>query len=513
MMNIYLDITDYLVHRKKMHDSLLLSKVEMYVKKTPEKIALIMEGNEISYRQLFSKANTLALLFRSCGIQEDRLAVHLPNSIELAIVYLASLMAGVVIVPLSIELKHPEIMRIFLETTPVAFIGNTRSYPFFNDFSFEKTSLKHIFSLDEKPPLPFQTLKITSGKFKKNAFQSPNNPAAIFYTSGSTSKPKGIVHSQRSLTAMMDSMVDALDLDLNGRFLMSEPMSNCSGYVQSLLPLLIGATTIIMPFFSIEAFKDAIQYLPTRMSLMGDGNHKIIETSELASKHFTGITLNLTGGDRISEELVRAFKDKTGIPLRLAYGMSECLLIAVNKDELAGTVGQVAKNTTIQLRDQKLNPTIFGKEGEVWIKGPNCMLGYWKNTELTNKTIIDGWLRTGDLAYCDEKGFYWFLGRLKNLIIRNGDNISPFEIEEVLTKHPAVLSAGVIGVSHSIEGEVPNAFVELKKGQKVSQKALFSFIKNHLEDDKLPTKIFILNKLPRTENGKIARKKLKEFIL
>jgi acyl-CoA synthetase (AMP-forming)/AMP-acid ligase II len=499
------------------YDQSILENLKTYALKIPDKPALISGTREISYHHLFLLANTMASSLCKLGLRQERLAVHLPNSTELAVIYLGSLIAGAVVVPLSIALKKPEIMTILLETSPKAFIGNSNSCPFFEDFNSQDTSLKYLFSLDEKSLPPFQSLKIAAdSSIASQKIPSPlsHDPAAIFYTSGSTSKPKGIIHSESSLTAMMDSMVDSMDLTSEGRFLMSEPMSNCSGYTQALLPLFKGATTIIMPSFSMEALIDAIPYRPTCMSLMGRGNQDIIDAPQLHREHFQGMTLNLSGGDRISKKLMLAFKEKTGIPIRLGYGMSECLLVTVNKSEDAekmGSVGQAAKNTTIRLLNQNLKPVGMGEEGEVWIKGPNCMLGYWGNPDLTKEVFVNGFMRTGDLARCDVDGFYWLTGRLKHMIIRDGENISPFEIEEVLTKHPSVNAAGVISIPHPEEGAVPIAFVELKKGHKVEEHELIAFAKKNLEDNKVPVAIFILDHLPRTLSGKIARETLRQL--
>ena len=140
---------------------------------------------------------------------------------------------------------------------------------------------------------------------------------------------------------------------------------------------------------------------------------------------------------------------------------------------------------------------------------PQLYVGYWGDSDATDKVLLNGWLRTGDLARCID-GFYWFSGRLKHIIIRNGDNISPSEIEDVLTQHPAVNAVGVIGIPHPIEGAVPNAFVELKQGQKATANDLIDFAKEHLENSKVPTAIFIIDKLPRTLSGKIAQRGVEE---
>ncbi|QLH41761.1 MAG: AMP-binding protein [Coxiellaceae bacterium] len=208
------------------------------------------------------------------------------------------------------------------------------------------------------------------------------------------------------------------------------------------------------------------------------------------------------------------FQQKTGVPIRLGYGMSELLLIAINKslrEDKMTSVGKPAKNVQIKLLDAEGKPVALGAMGEVWVQGNNCMIGYWHDAAETAKAIVNGWLRTGDLARCDADGYYWIVGRIKQMIIRGGDNIAPLEVEEVLASHPAVKVAAVIAVPDPIEGEVPKAFVELKAGRTVHENQLLAFLHERLEDYKVPVTIIVLDALPRTPTGKIAREELKKY--
>jgi long-chain acyl-CoA synthetase len=184
------------------------------------------------------------------------------------------------------------------------------------------------------------------------------------------------------------------------------------------------------------------------------------------------------------------------VPLRVGYGMSEILCITVNKSESRdklGSVGTPTKDVEVQLVDD-----------EVCVKGPNLMLGYW------HEAPQSGWFRTGDLATCDADGFYWFKGRKKLLIVREGYNVSPIWVEEVLQKHPAIEQAAVVGQHDSSEGEVPIAFVTLRRD--VAEKAIQEFIRSFLKPWEMPVRIIILEQMPFIQGRKIDRQALRKYL-
>jgi long-chain acyl-CoA synthetase len=247
---------------------------------------------------------------------------------------------------------------------------------------------------------------------------------------------------------------------------------------------------------------------------MGKANFEIINDPSITAADFQSVRVNLTGGDKITQALLKNFKEKTHVTLRQGYGMSEVLCITVNKSSAPhklGSIGTPTKELSIFLVDKNQQPVSEGQVGEVLVSGPNVMLNYWHDIALTQKTIVNGMLHTGDLAYKDEDGYYWFYGRLKQLIVREGNNISPLEIEEVLMQHEAVKLVGVTGKADAQEGAVPIAFVVLKN-KNVDADALLTFAASRLEDFKIPAAIYIVNHLPLTASNKIDRNRLQALI-
>jgi len=444
------------------------------IQKKPDRILYIQKESPITYEDFYRYGKNLVLQFQNKGLLGECIAFSLPNSIDLAILYLATFMAGAIAIPINPSLKQSERDYIVDQTKPKLMI----------DSSFQ--------------------IRLETEEQGELVLPNPEDPLAVFFTSGSTSRPKGVTHTHKSFHAMLDTMTDAVDLTSEDRFLISESMNNASGCCHAYMPLFSGGSGVIVPHLDIPNLKEGLKHRPTVLSIMGRGNSDIINEPSLSKDHFEGVRLNFTGGDQVTGTLMDAFKKKTGVSIRYGYGMSEFLILTVNKSnkkENQTSIGQAAKNATLEFRDSKGNRC--DREGEVYVKGPNMTIKYWNDPEETKKAIVGEWLRTGDLLSLDPEGFYWFVGRIKQMIIREGDNISPLEVESVLSKHPAVKVVGVIGIPHPTEGEVPKAFVELK--QPATEKELIAFAKEHLEDYKVPVAIQVVESLPRTPNGKVAR--------
>jgi long-chain acyl-CoA synthetase len=316
-------------------------------------------------------------------------------------------------------------------------------------------------------------------------------PAAIFFTSGSTGIPKGIVHSHRSIWAMANNLAYCADLTAADRFLVTEDLTNVSGISHVTACLATGATVLLG-----DGIEDIKNLSPTVLMIMGKLNHDIVNDASLSPADFASVRVNVTGGSKITPELIDAFKEKTGVPLRVGYGMSEILCITVNKsesrDKLA-SVGKPTEHVQVKLVDD-----------EVCVKGPNLMLGYWHEPQQSD------WFRTGDLASCDADGFYWFKGRKKLLIVREGYNVSPIWVEEVLLKHPAIEQAAVIGQPDPSEGEVPIGFVTLKEA--VPEGAIKDFIRPFLKPWEMPVRVITLEQMPFIQGRKIDRRALKKYL-
>ena len=323
--------------------------------------------------------------------------------------------------------------------------------------------------------------------------------ALLLYTSGTTARPKGVIHTQRTLRGNA-SYMEAAGLTAADHTLLFTPMVHASGAIMLLISSIwIGATVTIVPAFDAGAVLDtwaqcgATIYmgLPTLIrALLAEqrARPRLISTGRLA----------ICGGDAVPVPLQEEYAALFGHRIVEGFGMTEGLPTILNLPDAnrPGTMGRAMGDAELRVVD-----------GELWMRGSGITPGYWGETPFE-----DGWLKTGDLVSIDGDGYVWFRGRKKEIIIRGGSNLSPQEIEEAIYKHPAVAEVGVIGEPDSYWGEVVVAFVALREGHAASEAEVVTFARQHLADYKVPERIVFLPVLPKGATGKVQRRALKELL-
>jgi long-chain acyl-CoA synthetase len=227
------------------------------------------------------------------------------------------------------------------------------------------------------------------------------------------------------------------------------------------------------------------------------------------------VRLCIAGGDTVPVKLQERFRELFGVSVREIFGMTETAPITCIREGAprTGSVGPVMDEVDARVADATGNVVPDGEVGELQVQSPANCLGYWDNPEATADTFINGWLRTGDLVRRDADGYFWFEGRVKQIIIRGGSNISPQEVEEALYHHPAVLEAGVIGMPDAAYGEKVIAFVALREGMTAGEQELRDLVRSRLADYKTPERVIFLPVLPKGLTGKVQRRELKDLAL
>lgn len=499
----------------------LLMILETHKQTKPHALALIAKDSEVTYEHLLNSINQIEANLKPVLEPTQRVILHLPNSLELIYAYLACFKLNVIATPISIGAKANEIQTILQLTQATCIITHSHFCNELLAIDWKHSAIKKGFIVgkllsESKLPLfeLFENLLAENNSILPSLPQ-PDEKAAIFFTSGSTGQPKGIVHSHSSLSAMAANLVYCGDIKEKDCVLISEAITNASGFTHVMAALSQGAIAILLDDFT-NLISTIRRYSVTVLIIMGKGNYDIVNDPHLSVTDFASVRVNLTGGDKITKQLMHNFKLKTHVPLKQGYGMSEILCITFNKSDdenKLGSIGTVTQGVSIRLLDTLGNLVPTGKPGIAWVKGPNLMQAYWQDPKLTQQAIVEGWFNTKDLIYQDVDGYYWFYGRLKQIIIRQGDNISPFEVEEVLAKHPSVKISGVIGKPDNLEGEIPIAFVVLAENKQASAEELIDFSAHYLENYKVPAEIHIVKSLPQTLSNKVDRKKLKEDYL
>ena len=371
--------------------------------------------------------------------------------------------------------------------------------------------------------------------------------AALIYTAGTTGPPKGVVHTHyslhinalsfyeyilvhRSLTLQLDTRaLDPKTLRLNevtqrvsgvNRAMVSLgvlPLSHAFGIAFSNTGNLIGGKTILLRWWNVEEALKAIErFQVTQMAAVPTMYIQILEFPELNKYDLSSLEDCQCGAAPLPVEAALKWKEKVGVDIREGWGLTESGATTTGQPgDLPPKYGSIGKSllkcNTIRVFDEKGRELPAGQQGEIVIKGPTLMKGYWNLPEETAKTIKDGWLYTGDIGYMDEDGYFYITGRKKDIIIRGGENVSPLEVEEVLMQHPAVAEAGVIGIPDAVYGEEIKAFVVVKPDKHVNEEELIAFCKDRLPTFKLPKSVQFMKSLPKNILGKVLRAELRRL--
>ncbi|GAA4100572.1 class I adenylate-forming enzyme family protein [Nocardioides kongjuensis] len=376
---------------------------------------------------------------------------------------------------------------------------------------------------DAAPALGTPTLSVdqvcrTSTRAPGAPHHDPAALALLIYTSGTTGVPKGVMLDHANLDAMTRMGQQAYDVTRADRCLLILPLFHVNGIVVSILMTLrAGATVVMAERFNPTTFFDVLEReRPTFFSAVPTIYNMLAALPDAVRPDTSSVRFALCGAAPASADLLARFERRFGFPLIEAYGLSEgtcgTTTNPIDGVRKAGSVGVPFPGQEVRILDPYGNALGHGQIGEIAVRGSNVMRGYLGRPEDTANTIVDGWLRTGDVGRLDGDGYLTLVGRSKEMIIRGGENIYPKEIEDVLNGDPAVLEAAVIGVLDEKWGEVVVAFVEARSGATVDADALKARCRERLSGYKRPTAIHILESLPKNAVGKLDKKALVDVL-
>ena len=496
-------------------DRLLLAGL----KKNPQSNAVVSLGQKKTWQQMDEESDALAAGYIRLGLKPgDRIASLMPNRIALLTHYLASFKAGLCVTPLNYRYTYREIDHALQVSGASALVFHVeRAADLAASSLAPQLPLGMIPFGDSEDPGAFTLESLMQGRPPEHPFPSvgPSGPAAIFFTSGSTGPAKGVTHSQESLRWMLASATAAFSLGPDDTFLPGSSMSHVGSFLWALSSLAVGGkVAVARTFDSHELLPLLREFRPTVLAMIPAALVALVRDHDLQPVDFSSLRVCRSGSDKVSTELLNEFAAVAGFPIDEGYGMTEVGLATLNPPTgviKRGSIGPATPGFSIEVRNDEGELVGPGTVGRIWIKTGSLMSGYWNDHEATRQVVRDGWLDSGDLAHADEDGYLWFFGRKKQVIVHDGSNISPMEVESALDEHPAVALAGVVGIHDEVHGENVRAYVTLRDDQpRPSSGDLIIFCRERI-GYKAPEEIVFLDEMPLNPTGKIDRVGLKKM--
>ncbi len=477
----------------------------------PHLPAIKQGDNILTYGALDRASASFATVLSEHGVHPgDRVALIMPNVGYFPIAYYAILRLGAVVVPMNPLLKAGEVAYAWNDSgAKVAVV-----FPLFAEEAHKAASVSGT-TVIVTTPGDFEALLAASAPTDGVAERTPEDTAVILYTSGTTGQPKGAELSHANVRSNVLTTIETLMPNAPGDVIFGGlPLFHSFGQTCALNAAMAGGACLtLLPKFdgeqalSIVASDRVTIFLgvPTMyMALLGVPDADRFDTSSLK--------IAASGGASLPVEVLRGIEQQLGVTLLEGYGLSETSPVASfnhpDRPTKPGSVGTVIRGVEFGLRDENDAEVGPGEIGEIVIRGENLMKGYWNRPDATAEAVRDGWFHTGDLATRDDDGFYFIVDRLKDMIIRNGFNVYPREVEEVLYTHPAVAAAAVFGVPDATHGEEVAALVTLKDGAEVSAEELRDFVSDQIAAYKYP-RLIRFGELPKGPTGKILKREIK----
>ncbi|GAA4815347.1 class I adenylate-forming enzyme family protein [Nocardioides caeni] len=440
----------------------------------------------------------------------DNVAVMLPNCAEIVTTMFAAWYGGSALTPVNPALTDDEALYQLEDSSSVVVVGDERARALAATLDIAWVDVRSIHATSERPVPP-----VGQPGPDDAPVAQPDDFALVIYTSGTTGRPKGVLLDHANITAMSSSLVDHFQLTAADTSLLVLPLFHANGLIAGVVSVLrAGGDVVVAPRFSPSTFWELVEEhrptyfsaVPTMYAVLEDRTGHPVDTSSLR--------FAICGAAPMPADLITRFEDRFGIPVVEGYGLSEGS-VASTINPLAGprkpgTVGIALPGQEVAVVSATGEHLSTGLRGEVVIRGANVMRGYLGRPEETTKVLRDGWLHTGDVGTIDEDGYLRIVDRIKELIIRGGENIYPKEIEECLYTHPSVLEAAVVGRPDPVLGEVPVAFVAARPGLTLSEDELRGHCAVSLAPFKIPAAFHVLAELPKNAVGKLVKAQLSE---
>ncbi|MGH8229209.1 MAG: class I adenylate-forming enzyme family protein [Steroidobacteraceae bacterium] len=512
--------------RRLLHEGLLCLGSDARLR---SRTALLAEGRAYSFGQLLDASLRLARVLRCGGVERgDRVAIYLHNGWACAVSIYATLIAGAAIVLVNPQTKEEKLEFILRDSGARALVSDSHLsrvfMPVLPRLSPRPAVICSRGPIAEAGIESFETAIAAGQPLAQKPSVIPLDLAAIIYTSGSTGRPKGVMQTHQAMMFAAGSLIEYLRLTTEDRIICALPLSFDYGLYQLLMSIELGACLVLERSFTYPAQIYA-RLQDERVSVF-PGVPTIFATLIGAHRHkplsFTSVTRITNTAAALPDEFVADLREIfPNALIYKMYGLTECKRVSYLEpaliDAKPGSVGRAIPGTEVYLLSENGGSVAPGKVGILHTRGPHVMAGYWNQPDLTDQMLKPGKLPgervlcTQDLFRMDEEGFLYFVGRTDDIIKTRGEKVSPVEVENALHRIPGVREAAVIGVPDPLLGEAVRAYVVVDPGAGLTEHALRVRSAAFLESHMAPTQIFLVESLPRSENGKVDRRVLLEL--
>jgi len=489
------------------------SWIERRARFAPDRVALIGADRSSTYAELVGRIRRLANGLRRLGVARgDRVAWLGPNHPAFLESLFATGLLGAVLAPVNHRLKAAEILQVLEDTEPTVLIQHLA------DPLPVPSSVRHRVDVAGPPDtaLAFEALVAESPEDAIEEAVGLEDLCLLPHTSGTTGRPREVILTHGNVTWNVVNFLTCADFRSDDVTVAIAPFFRVGGTGVNVLPVLFAGGTVVVP--TDPGAEEILRLIERYRVTVGFGNPDILDAltqSELwPNVDLSSIRFVVTGGAPVPERLIRAYLER-GVTLLQGYGLSEAapLVLMLDPESALVKIGSAGRPPLlVDIRIEGAAGVIVGpgETGELLVRGPNVMAGYWKRPEATRDVLTSsGWLRTGDAARIDGDGYVWIVDRVRDGFTTDGHRQYPGDIERVLSGHPAIADAGVVGVQAQASNEVGVAFVALIDGAKATEQEILAFCRQHLAPHQVPASVRFVDRLPRNSVGKLIRNQLR----
>jgi long-chain acyl-CoA synthetase len=490
----------------------------------PEKTAVVFQGQKISFRELDGLANSFANALTTLGVKKgDRVGLYMTNRPEYLISLYGIARLGAVFTPMNPTYKEGEITHQLSDAGAVALVVQASLYPLVKSVRQQIRSLKEIVVVGQHAEDGVHLFRdLMRQASPKHPPQMPLSWAedlvALPYSSGTTGLPKGVMLTHQNLVSNNIQFISSGRITDRDTLLVFLPLYHIYGVMLVAGGLYAGATLVIMEAFDLEqSLTLSQQYAVTLYYAVPPILIALDNYPDMAKFDLSHIRYIMVGAAPLAPDVAQRVQEKTGIQILQGYGLTEASPVTHLNPVGQGRIKLEAVGVAVPNQEQKIVDLETGERelgvdeiGELIVKGPHVMKGYWRAPEETGRTLRDGWLYTGDIAKFDSEGYVTIVDRKKEMIKYKGFSVAPAEVEAVLFQHPAVADCAVIAKPDPEAGEIPKAVVMLRPGEEVTPEALMEFVGSRIAGFKKVREVEFVTTIPKTASGKILRRVLIE---